>query len=672
MRVLLFLAILQLLAARLALAQDVRATVKADSVPVYASMSAESDVVSTLPRGKAVRITMSVTGGDGTWCSISAIDSAARLGYVRCDQLDRQIAPSTATSSGGTLSSAPTFANQSPSRAQERWAFAASAILASFNHEPLDTLATRDSVLGTKRLLQDAWGISNHDQLLQALQAIDQGGHRQLFSALGARTSQLSPDELTKVVSKLGSEDANSVMVAHRYYEKYSVQSIVAWDYARYINVCRWGVAAGYISEQEALPRIMHAAQILQQSFTSWSEFGENYLVGREFWSLRQTKIDGQAMRSIYRNLLSDPSSPWNRIPWKLPLQPSSSTNQNAPNLPPAAPSAKSSAAGSACEALQLAAAGGQDSDVESMLQSEPLLVNCRDSRGWTPLHQAAFNGQTKTIPLLVSHGATVNAVDKDGATPLHAAVTSVHPDTIEALLASGAQIDARDQHGNTPLQDAASAGNVDVAHLLLQRGANLESRDNEGFTPLNTAAWFDRTDAVELLLASRASVNTRSRDGGSPLYWAATSGSVEAVTLLLDHAALVNSGNAHGFTPLHAAASNDQARVAELLIAHGAEINARTDAGDTPLHWAALNGKINAATLLLQKGAQVSPSDKDGNTPLHWAAARGHVEMTELLIAHGANLNAKTRFGCTPLRGAYDAHQTATAQVLLRHQAPQ
>jgi ankyrin repeat protein len=688
------------------LGQEERGTVKVDSLPVYAEMSTDSNIVTTLARGKLVRVTLSATNGEGSWCSIADIDSSVKLAFVRCEGLDRQNVPSTAASGAGALSSAPfdaTSSNQPRSRTQERWALAASAILSTYNQEPLDTISSGDSVLEERRFLQNSWEISNHDDLLKTLEWIDQGGHRQLFSALGARAANLSPDELSRAVSHLGPEDANSVVIAHRYYEKYSSKSITAWDYARYINVCRWGVAAGYISEEEAWPRVMHAAQILQQTFTSWREFGENYLVGREFWSLRQTKIDGQAMRAVYQGLLNRPGSPWNRIPWNLPLQQSYSKEPNPPSLPPSAQSANSSAATGPCDALLRVAASGEVSDVESILQTKPDPVNCRDTQGWTPLHNAAFNGQTKLIQILVEHGDAVDATDKEGATPLHAAAFAGHPDAIEVLLQSGARINALDRHGDTPLDYAAAAGSsaatdvllrhhaateergskgdtplnsaavrgyTDVVRLLVEHGANVESRDNQGFTPLSSAVSLDRTDVIVLLLGANANVNTRSNNGSTPLNGAAAKGSVESASQLLEHGARVNAGNAHGFTPLHTAADYNQPEVAEFLIAHGADINARTDAGDTPLHWAAFNGKTEVAKLLLAKGAQVSPSDKDGNTPLHWAAGRGHVEMTELLIAHGANMKALTRSGCTPLRGAHDYHQAATAQVLLRHGA--
>jgi ankyrin repeat protein len=685
--------------------QEETGTVKPDSVSVYAEASKDSDVVATLQRGKSVRITLSITNGEGIWCSISDAENATKLGFVGCDALDRKNVPSAAASSGGTPSSLlfdASVSNQPPSRAQQRWALAASAILSTYNHERLDTLSPGGDVLGTRRLIQNSWDIGSHDQLLQTLDWIDQGGHRQLFSALGARAVQLTPDQLAQSVSQLSPEDANSVLMARRYYPKYATQSITAWDYARYINVCRWGVATGYISEAEAWPRVMHAAQILQNTFSSWKEFGENYIVGREFWSLRQTKIDGQAMRSIYQALLNNSTSPWNRIPWDLPLQEASASQPTSPVPPATGLPAKQSGS---CEAFERAASGGQQPDVEAFLKDSPELINCRDSRGWTPLHHAAFNGQAAMISTLVAHGATVDATDKDGSTALHAAASAGSPDAIEALLQNKAKIDAPDHEGNSPLQDAVDArssaaieallkhhaamdghnragysplgnaawkGQVEMVRLLLDNGANIESRGNDGYTPLNVAAWSGQSDVVELLLAANANVNTKANDGTTPLQAAAAKGYVDIARLLLERGAHVNTGNTHGFTPLHTAANNDQAEVAELLIAHGADMNARTNDGDTPLHWAARDGRMNTARLLLAKGAQVSPADKDGNTPLHWAAARGQIAMTELLIAHGADLKAKTRWGCTPLRGAYDFHQELAAQVLLKHGATQ
>ncbi|MRR34633.1 DUF1266 domain-containing protein [bacterium] len=67
--------------------------------------------------------------------------------------------------------------------------------------------------------------------------------------------------------------------------------------------------------------RIMPAAAMLQRTFVSWKDLGENYLVGRQFWSYGQTQRDGQLYQNVYRQLLSKSSSPWILIPWNLDLR---------------------------------------------------------------------------------------------------------------------------------------------------------------------------------------------------------------------------------------------------------------------------------------------------------------------------------------------------------------
>ena len=92
-------------------------------------------------------------------------------------------------------------------------------------------------------------------------------------------------------------------------------KSIVGWDFTRYISVCRWGYAAGYFTEPEAWARIIPAARIIRHTFTSWRELGENYMIGRHYWSPEQ---NGHLYRRALERLLTDPASPWNRLPWDV------------------------------------------------------------------------------------------------------------------------------------------------------------------------------------------------------------------------------------------------------------------------------------------------------------------------------------------------------------------
>ena len=301
-----------------------RGTVKADALAVYEEMSADRDAVATLARGTVVHVTLSVTNGDGSWCGVSSLETNQKLGYVHCEGLERENAPGTAVTGGGGLAATPgpsaAGGQQKLTRAQKQWVIAASAILATYNRESMTTMASGGGGARKRALLSEWWDIHSREDLLNALAWIEQSGHRQAFSVLGQKAAQTSPEELKAVLNRLNAEDANSVRVAHRYYEQWSTQSITGWDFARYINVCRWGVEAGYLTEDEAWPRALYAARILQQTFGSWRELGENYLVGREFWSLHQMQIDGAAMRAVVARLLADRGSIWNQTAWNAPL----------------------------------------------------------------------------------------------------------------------------------------------------------------------------------------------------------------------------------------------------------------------------------------------------------------------------------------------------------------
>jgi ankyrin repeat protein len=77
---------------------------------------------------------------------------------------------------------------------------------------------------------------------------------------------------------------------------------------------------------------------------------------------------------------------------------------------------------------------------------------------GWTPLHLAAFFGQTDAARLLLDAGADVNAVSHNSLanTPLHAATAGKHSDVALLLFTSGADAHAVDAGGYTPQQIAS------------------------------------------------------------------------------------------------------------------------------------------------------------------------------------------------------------------------
>lgn len=80
-----------------------------------------------------------------------------------------------------------------------------------------------------------------------------------------------------------------------------------------------------------------------------------------------------------------------------------------------------------------------------------------------TPLHEAAANGHTSLVDLLVACGADINCRSKYGHTPLHLAAKSGHPEAAQILLSYKADLSLTDVFGKTAKQvaEANSKGNV-------------------------------------------------------------------------------------------------------------------------------------------------------------------------------------------------------------------
>ena len=184
---------------------------------------------------------------------------------------------------------------------------------------------------------------------------------------------------------------------------------------------------------------------------------------------------------------------------------------------------------------LHRAAFGGDTEAVDAILSAGvPVDVVSQSALGWTPLHEAAFVGHPDLVGHLISRGAKVGTGTARGRTALHLAAWLGHADIAKILLEHGADPNARDRVGWTPLHDAAvMQGSADLAKLLLSKGADIKARDNEGRTPLHLAAWMGKVDVVALLLASGAEADARDEEGLTPLALAKQRGNTEIVRLL-------------------------------------------------------------------------------------------------------------------------------------------
>jgi hypothetical protein len=212
-------------------------------------------------------------------------------------------------------------------RSPHAWALATTAIIFEFNRHRHDLLAgiaaTADGQDVGKKVLADAWGVNNHDELLEMLKWLQFQGHRADFDELGSRVDALTESKFQSIeaAAKGNPQGLNQLDITRKYYRELGQKGILAWDLVRYIALCRWGNLAGYMSDTEAWDHIMPAALRLQQTFSSWQDLQSNFLIGREYWSLQQTQTNGERFRAIYDRFLQDPNSPWNTNPWAVDLK---------------------------------------------------------------------------------------------------------------------------------------------------------------------------------------------------------------------------------------------------------------------------------------------------------------------------------------------------------------
>ncbi len=136
------------------------------------------------------------------------------------------------------------------------------------------------------------------------------------------------------------------------------------------------------------------------------------------------------------------------------------------------------------------AAAFGDLDRLSELLGEDPDLIDAMSGDGFTPLHLAAFFGQTDAVRLLLARGAASDVAGTGWmtGTPLHAAAAGSHASIVHLLLEAGADPNTRQRHGHTPLHSAAANADLESVESLIAAGAALDAKNDDGDTPLTLA----------------------------------------------------------------------------------------------------------------------------------------------------------------------------------------
>jgi ankyrin repeat protein len=235
-------------------------------------------------------------------------------------------------------------------------------------------------------------------------------------------------------------------------------------------------------------------------------------------------------------------------------------------------------ASGSAfCGPIHDAARKGDLKKVKALLAVDPTLVSSKDKEGNTPLHMAAFHGETAVAAALIEAGADVNAKNNSGA---------FTPGDLWGFF------------------NAYKSNHSNPQALLSVQG--LDTRDmKNGYTALDLAMFsFKHKDLVEMLVAKGADVNAMAASGATPLFWAVLWNSKEDADFLLSKGANINAADAYGDTILDCALHMDNDKMVEYLVNKGADVNAVDQSEHRPLTYALGMTSRKPAEILRQHGA--------------------------------------------------------------------
>ncbi len=226
-------------------------------------------------------------------------------------------------------------------------------------------------------------------------------------------------------------------------------------------------------------------------------------------------------------------------------------------------------------------------------------------------LLQAADEGKTELLELLITAGADVNTTRANGQTPLFMAAWKGHADCVRALLSvKGINVNTTTQDSKTPLHMAAWKGHADCVRALLSvKGIKINTTDQYGQTPLFMAAWKGHADCVLALLSvNDILVNTADEDNLTPLFMAAQEGHADCVRALLSVKNIdVNlTSKKSNLTPLSIAAKKGHTDcVRALLSIKGIDLEKKNNHGWTARSIAEKEGKTECVKLLKAAGAK-------------------------------------------------------------------
>ncbi|KAJ8688116.1 hypothetical protein QAD02_023911 [Eretmocerus hayati] len=268
--------------------------------------------------------------------------------------------------------------------------------------------------------------------------------------------------------------------------------------------------------------------------------------------------------------------------------------------------------------------------EIVDLLLSRGALPEIADQYGNTPLLYANFaeNENFELIKKLIEFGAYVDRSNIYGRTSLHNAACQGRTEIVRLLLSSGAYPDPIDSNTYTPLMLAVAVKSItheqrfDISQQLIQAGAYVNRvKRYDNMSILHYACLHGNVKTVDLIISSGASFSTDLYGKGlNSLFYATISGNKDVARRLIDAGLNVNHVNktdvyrglTKPLTVLHVAIEKNDVDMVKFLLEQKANPNL-------------MNDKVEDSTLAL-----AAVMDHQNIQPI-----------TRLLLSYGANMYA-------------------------------
>lgn len=316
----------------------------------------------------------------------------------------------------------------------------------------------------------------------------------------------------------------------------------------------------------------------------------------------------------------------------------------------------------SGSSALVWAAKVGQEETAKKLLGEITKGQNMVDFL-MKPLCEAAENGHSGLVLLLLENGADLNATSKicKYGNALQSACSGMRDNTDMArlLISRGANVNQEGGFFGNALQAAVESGHEQIAKLLLENGSKVDAEENQRYSesastlvcssPLYAASEKGYASLVKLLLEHGSDANLECGLYGTPLAAAIGMGHDDIVEIMLNHENMVlnepfvytgsGSGNSDLTSVLYLASEEGNIHVLKLLLDRGADVNLQVDRWGNALTAASTMGHVEVVKLLLERGADANFRNEYCSGTLEAAAQYGHEEIVEMLIEAGADV---------------------------------